>query len=115
MNRTNTPSRRASGLAAATVLGAVGAASVADDGPIINYGSASSYTYRLNLLPDIDQKRLGLPNDGKAYCVPTSILNLCAYAGNHGFEDDVLCNNYWMLYYQLDLFFTEVTGLDLAL
>ena len=30
-------------------------------------------------VPDQDQKRDGLPNDGRCYCVPTSHLNMLMY------------------------------------
>lgn len=42
-------------------------------------------------MPDIDQYRflgggtLGLPNDGRMYCVPTATLNLMAYLDRHGY------------------------------
>lgn len=42
-------------------------------------------------MPDIDQYRflgggtLGLPNDGRMYCVPTATLNLMAYMDRHGY------------------------------
>jgi hypothetical protein len=35
-------------------------------------------------VPDFDQKRSGLLNDGSMHCVPTSALNWMAYARNHG-------------------------------
>jgi hypothetical protein len=36
-------------------------------------------------VPDFDQKRNALPNDGKMYCVPTSFTNLRGYIANHGY------------------------------
>jgi len=35
-------------------------------------------------IPDFDQKRTTLPNDGKMYCVPTSFINLVHFMGTHG-------------------------------
>src|SRR5262245_149934 len=53
----------------------------------------AKFTYRICHVPDIDQKRapgssplvIGLPNDGKMYCVPTSAMNWMAYIANHGY------------------------------
>ncbi|MGD9690776.1 MAG: hypothetical protein AB7K52_14500 [Phycisphaerales bacterium] len=39
--------------------------------------------YRLGI-PDFDQRRAGLAGDGGMHCVPTSCMNLYAYAANHG-------------------------------
>ena len=55
------------------------------------YNSASDQSFTITNMPDFDQLRaattgiLGLPNDGKMYCVPTSALNLAAYMANHGY------------------------------
>lgn len=38
-------------------------------------------------MPDFDQKRLGLPGDGQAYCVPTSAINRMAYISNRGYPN----------------------------
>jgi len=38
----------------------------------------------LNGVPDFDQRRTALPNNGSMYCVPTSAVNLMAYVSNHG-------------------------------
>src|SRR5262249_46961589 len=44
-------------------------------------------------VPDFDQRRQntptvpGLPGDGSMYCVPTSMLNWCAYISNHGYPN----------------------------
>ena len=39
--------------------------------------------YRLGI-PDLDQRRTGLAGNGGMHCVPTSAMNLYAYAANHG-------------------------------
>jgi hypothetical protein len=50
------------------------------------------YRVKLTHVPDLDQRRddccgsPGFPNDGAMYCVPTSTMNLFAYAANHGFS-----------------------------
>lgn len=55
------------------------------------WSSPTNYTYEIAHMPDFDQRRQagggvsGLPNDGGMYCVPTSYMNMFAYAGNHGF------------------------------
>jgi len=36
-------------------------------------------------VPDFDQKRNALPNDGKMYCVPTSFTNMRGYIANYGY------------------------------
>jgi len=47
--------------------------------------------YRIKFMPDLDQRRAsapgtpGLPANGSMYCVPTSAINLLAYAANHGY------------------------------
>jgi len=49
------------------------------------WGSTSSFYYRVVHMPDLDQRRSGLANNGANHCVPTSTINLFAYAANHGF------------------------------
>ncbi len=49
------------------------------------YVSPTEYSYRVLHMPDFDQLRLELPNDGNMYCIPTAAANLLAYAANHGF------------------------------
>lgn len=36
-------------------------------------------------MPDFDQKRDALANDGKMFCVPTSFTNIRGYIANHGY------------------------------
>jgi hypothetical protein len=58
-----------------------------------SYANASTYSLKLTHMPDFDQRRkaapgfVGLPNDGGMHCVPTSHMNLLAYAANHGFPN----------------------------
>ncbi|UYV12562.1 MAG: hypothetical protein NCW75_14870 [Phycisphaera sp.] len=48
-------------------------------------GSAAGQctVYRIGM-PDFDQRRDTLPNDGRMYCVPTATANALAYISNHG-------------------------------
>jgi subtilisin-like proprotein convertase family protein len=48
------------------------------------YFDGISYSYAICNVPDIDQQRLGLINDGKLFCVPTSAMNWMAYIASHG-------------------------------
>jgi len=50
-----------------------------------NYVSSSHYTAGFTQVPDLDQRRDDLPNDGAMYCVPTTALNWLAYIANHGY------------------------------
>ncbi len=36
-------------------------------------------------MPDFDQRRSALPNNGSMYCVPTATANALAYVSNHGY------------------------------
>lgn len=51
------------------------------------YIADNAFSYKIRHMPDLDQRRLLLPNQGAAYCVPTSTLNLLAYAADHGFPN----------------------------
>jgi len=42
---------------------------------------------RFTKVPDFDQVREALPNDGLAYCVPTSAFNWAAYIAHHGYPN----------------------------
>jgi hypothetical protein len=69
------------GLAAAAVASTLSADIVKDI-----YINGTIYHYKVNHMPDLDQKRsFELAGDGSMHCVPTSTINLFAYAANHGF------------------------------
>jgi len=68
--------------AAATVLAATGAADVTK----ATYVNSNNFEYRILHMPDLDQRRSALPNNGSMYCVPAAAINLMAYASNHGFN-----------------------------
>ncbi|MBL9147141.1 MAG: hypothetical protein JNM94_00460 [Phycisphaerae bacterium] len=53
----------------------------------INYASSTNYTYLVSKVPDFDQRRATLPNNGNMYCVPTSATNWMAYIANHGYPE----------------------------
>lgn len=69
--------------AASTLFGL--AAPAAADVIANSYVNSQVYDYRITYMTDIDQKRTGLRSNGAMFCVPTSCLNLFAYAANHGF------------------------------
>lgn len=52
---------------------------------VAEYVSSTDFSYRINYMPDLDQRREGLAGNGNWHCVPTSAMNLLAYAANHGF------------------------------
>jgi len=66
---------------AAAALGGSAASDVVNS----YYGNSSNFNYRVLHMPDLDQKRTTLPNNGSNHCAPTSAINLFAYAANHGF------------------------------
>lgn len=49
-----------------------------------SYGGPDQYVLQISHLPDFDQIRGSLPNQGRCYCVPTSAMNLMAYFAAHG-------------------------------
>lgn len=55
------------------------------DVTICYYISNSTFEYKITHMPDLDQRRDPLPNNGANHCVPTASMNLFAYASNHGY------------------------------
>ncbi|MFO0872426.1 MAG: hypothetical protein U0575_00455 [Phycisphaerales bacterium] len=51
------------------------------------YINGNAYSYKVVHMPDLDQRRSTLPNNGSMYCVPTAAMNIFGYAANHGFPD----------------------------
>ncbi len=49
------------------------------------YINGNNYNYRVKYMPDFDQRRFGLGNEGNNHCVPASSLNVLAYVANHGY------------------------------
>ena len=62
-------------------------AAASADVTVANYVSDNAFNYQISHMPDLDQKRQGLDNDGGCHCVPAAVMNLLAYAANHGFGD----------------------------
>ena len=52
-----------------------------------NYDVPGDYSYAITYMPDFDQRRYGLANNGNMHCVPTSTMNMFAYAAHFGFPD----------------------------
>lgn len=69
-------------LVGTSALAASVAADVAGDS---YYITSSAFKYRIWHMPDLDQRRDVIPNNGAMYCAPTAAVNLFAYAANHGF------------------------------
>ena len=80
---------------AAWILAFRGGDAVLADVVTANFVNDSLFSYRIDHMPDLDQKRLGLPGDGNYYCVPTATMNLIMYAANHGFSDVQPGPAYW--------------------
>lgn len=84
---------RASVFAAALALAMGGTRHASADVIVSTYTTYFLYEYSIKNMPDLDQRRSpdqrngipGLPGNGGMYCVPTSTMNLFAYAANHGF------------------------------
>jgi len=88
MSPQGTMGRHRGALTTTIVLGAAagGGAAVADV-VTANYVNDQLFSYRIDHMPDIDQRRDGLAGDGGWHCVPTSAMNMVMYAANHGFGE----------------------------
>src|SRR5262245_3171142 len=60
-----------------------------------NWVNDTLFNCRVTHMPDLDQKRFGLPCDGSIHCVPTCASNLVMYAANHGFPNLAPGPGYW--------------------
>ncbi|MFE6817820.1 hypothetical protein [Streptomyces sp. NPDC057675] len=49
--------------------------------------NGSSWSYNVCGMPDIDQRRAGLPENGANYCAPTAALNQMFYLDKHGYPN----------------------------
>ncbi|MHC4990310.1 MAG: hypothetical protein ACYTGC_04950, partial [Planctomycetota bacterium] len=85
MKRHSVPIRATGLLAMAVATSLLSAPATAD----LNtwYESASRHGFSVTHLPDLDQRRDALANDGDFYCVPTSSINWMCYIANHGWPD----------------------------
>ncbi len=86
MNPAAPLSMRPFGRIAATIALAGLAASAAVANVTVNeWNSSSSFHHKRIGVPDQDQRRVGLPNDGACYCAPTSYVNMMIYIANYGY------------------------------
>jgi hypothetical protein len=53
-----------------------------------SYTSDSQFVVNYSQVPDFDQRRATLPNNGAMYCAPTSSMNWMAYIANHGYPNN---------------------------
>ncbi|MEO1277522.1 MAG: GC-type dockerin domain-anchored protein [Planctomycetota bacterium] len=67
--------------------------------------SAQCSVYRFGM-PDFDQRRSGLLNEGGSYCVPTATASALAYISNHGYPDVLGGPRDW----QSQTHYDEITG-----
>ena len=51
--------------------------------------SSTQFVYRIEFVPDFDQRRNTLPANGSNYCVPTSFLNWGGYVARRGFPNQL--------------------------
>ncbi len=71
--------------ALAILAGSFAFASASADVVTSYWAGTGNFEYRVSHMPDLDQVRTGLANTGYNHCVPTSTMNLFAYAANHGY------------------------------
>lgn len=68
-------------------IAALAATGIASANILISITSPTQYNYIVHKVPDFDQRRIGLTENGDSYCVPTSALNWFAYIANHGYPN----------------------------
>ncbi len=62
------------------------AASLAAANVVVNdWTNGTHFHHKRSGVPDQDQIRVGLPNQGACYCAPTSFVNTMLYAATHGY------------------------------
>jgi len=71
--------------ALAAALGATFIGSAGANVSVSQWNGPTDFHHKRTGIPDQDQKRVGLPNSGSCYCVPTSMMNLLMYVSNHGY------------------------------
>jgi len=72
--------------------------------------SPTAFFARWSYVPDIDQRRLNLPNNGNMYCVPTAFMNWMAYIAHHGFPGVSPPGDQTIYHWHSDLPFIDMTG-----
>lgn len=70
---------------AAAVVGTFILTSAAVANVTVATWTSTSWDFNRTQVPDVDQLRSALPNNGSCHCVPTSCLNILGYVSNHGF------------------------------
>jgi len=112
MRVTQLSSRRLLRAAAGLAIAASPAATTHADVVSAFFLNSSTYSYKNLHMPDIDQRRSALPNNGAMYCVPTATFNIFAYAANHGFPDAAPEPGNWQnsLYIQASLWLVLLGG-----
>lgn len=61
----------------------------------LQYTDQTHWAFEITHMPDHDQKRGVLPNDGNNYCVPTATMNTMCYFANHGLPSLLPGPGYW--------------------
>lgn len=82
--------RLTTGLRATAVLAAATIVSAPEARAEIAYASytdASTFAFLVQDMPDFDQVRNTLPNNGNCYCGPASTTDLLGYVATHGYDD----------------------------
>ena len=83
------PSRRFA--ARMSIDGALAALTIASFGhadvTVAEWIDETHFDYHIDYMPDLDQKRSGLPGNGSQYCVPSSSMNMLAYAAEWGLDE----------------------------
>jgi hypothetical protein len=72
-------------LVASVALAGLAASAAVANVTVNDWNSPTSFHHKRIGVPDQDQKRVGLPNQGACYCVPTSYMNMMIYIANYGY------------------------------
>jgi hypothetical protein len=78
-------SRPALRLTAAVALAGIVTSAGLANVTVNDWNSPTSFHHKRIGVPDQDQKRVGLPNQGACYCAPTSYVNMMIYIANYGY------------------------------
>ncbi|MEO0632028.1 MAG: hypothetical protein AAFY46_15085, partial [Planctomycetota bacterium] len=69
---------------AITLASVAGTSAATADIRAASFSGFTQFVYEVGPVPDIDQRRSGLGENGRNFCVPTSFLNWSAYIAWHG-------------------------------
>jgi hypothetical protein len=109
--RTRMTSRLQSLMVAGAVVGGLSCSGPAAGDVTAAFIDGTTYSYSISHVPDLDQRRLLIPNSGSAYCVPTATMNWMMYFANHGAEWIAPGPGNW----QSQTFYNEGTNAIIAL